>query len=422
MTLSPRRRMLLFALVLTAGVLNLVDRQIIAVLKPIIAADLGWTDDDYGTLAAYFQGAAAIAFLFTGLIVDKVGVKWANPLGVAAWSIAALAHGWSRTMTQFIVCRIALGATEAMGTPTAIKTIATIFPPALRSTGFGITNAVGSIGAILTPLIIPLVAAAYGWRMAFILAGALGLVWALVWLVAAKGLRFGDIRWDAPADPLPQAELPPPPAADYGNILKNRRTWAIAVAKILSDSTWWLLLFWMPDFFNRTFGLSGVALGPPLAVAYGCGALGSLAAGMIATRLLRQGHSVNKVRKGSLLVASLLVLPLPLALGTDVYWIAVGFLGLTIGAHQAFSTNLFALIADVTPQAKVGRVTSFGAFCGNLGGMAIVKVAGLLLMAGFGYLPLFLFAACSYLLALGCIQLLIPRIEDGVQAEAPIGH
>ncbi|TVV76838.1 MFS transporter [Sphingomonas solaris] len=405
--LSPRRRWLLFALVLTANILNLVDRQIIAVLKPVISADLGWSDNDYGNLAAWFQGSAALAFLFTGWLVDRLGVKWANPIGVAAWSLAALAHGWATSMTQFVACRVALGATEAMGTPAGVKTIATIFPPRLRSTGFGLSNAVGSVGAIVTPLAIPAIAIAFGWRGAFIIAGLLGLAWAAVWLLTTRGLSFGAEPPVATPDPdtLPDA----PPA--YGPILTDRRTWAIAVAKILSDATWWLMLFWMPDFFHRMFGLTGTDLGPPLAIAYGGAAVGSLVAGMAASRLLAAGWSVNRVRKSAMLVSALMVLPVPLALSSGSYGMAVGLLALALAGHQGFSTNLFGLIADVSPRAKVGRVTAFGAFCGNLGGMAIAKIAGLVLAAGLGYGPLFLFASVSYLLALGWIQLLLPRIR-----------
>lgn len=403
--ITGRTRWLLFGLVVTAGILNLVDRQIISVLKPQIAQDLGWTDDDYGTLAAWFQGAAAFAFLFTGWIADKLGVKWANPLGVAAWSVAAIAHGWAHSMVQFILCRVSLGATEAMGTPTGIKTIATIFPPSLRSAGFGLVNGANSLGAVLAPLAIPVGALVWGWRGTFIAAGLIGLIWAGLWLLATRRIDFGTAQ---PAVAAPTDGSAP----DYGPILKDRRTWAIAGAKVLSDATWWLLLFWMPDFFNRQFGLSGVDLGPPLAVAYGGAAIGSLIGGLVPSRLLARGHDLNRVRKGVLLVSALLVLPVPLALQADDYWIAVGILALTLAAHQGFSTNLFALIADVTPQAKVGRVTSFGAFCGNLGGMAIAKIAGLTLAAGLGYLPLFLFASISYLLGIGWIQLLLPRLPQ----------
>ncbi|WEK02452.1 MAG: MFS transporter [Candidatus Sphingomonas phytovorans] len=401
--MSPRRRWLLFALILTAGILNLVDRQIISILKPVISADLHWSDNDYGTLAAWFQGAAAIAFLFTGAIVDRLGVKWANPVGVAAWSVSAMLHGWASGFTQFILCRVALGATEAMGTPSGIKTIATIFPPRLRSLGFGLTNGINSIGAIITPLFIPAVAVAWGWRAAFVAAGVAGLLWAGVWLLATRGVRFGAEREVAPGGDTP--------VETYGPILTERRTWAIAVGKILSDSTWWLMLFWMPDFFNRQFGLSGTALGPPLAIAYTGAALGSLVAGAASSALLGRGWTENRVRKSVMFASALCVVPIPLALHVDAYGPAVALLALALAGHQGFSTSVFALIADVTPHAKVGRVTSFGAFCGNLGGMAIAKIAGLVLAAGLGYGPLFAFASVAYLLALGWIHLLLPRIR-----------
>jgi len=414
MTLSARRRWLLFALVLTAGILNYVDRQIISVLKPTIAAELGWTDDDYGTLAAWFQGAAAVAFLFTGAIVDRIGVKWSNPLGVAAWSVAAMLHGLATSFTQFIVVRVALGATEAMGTPNQIKTVATIFPPRLRSTGYGFGNAVGSVGAIVTPLLIPAFAALWGWRAAFVVAGIAGIVWAGLWLLATRGLPLNAIPDDA-------KEVPddPDPAPDYGPILTDRRTWAISVAKVLSDSTWWLLLFWMPDFFHRTFGLTGTGLGPPLAIAYSGAAIGSLVFGAGSSALLARGWSVNRVRKSVMLVSALLVLPISLALQTDSYPIVVTLLAVALAGHQGFSTSLFALIADVTPHEKVGRVTAFAAFCGNMGGVAISKIAGLVLVAGLGYGPLFAFASIAYLLSLGWIQLLLPRLRVVAGPRAP---
>ncbi len=401
MTLSPRRRWLIFALVLTAGILNLVDRQIISILKPVISADLHWSDNDYGSLAAWFQGSAAVAFLFTGTIVDRLGVKWANPVGVAAWSVAALLHGWASGFGQFIVCRVALGATEAMGTPAGVKTIAVIFPPRLRSVGFGLSNAIGSVGAVVTPLLIPAFAVAWGWRGAFVAAGLAGLVWAATWLLATRGLPF-----DAEATDLSERIAP----AAYGPILRERRTWAIAVAKVLSDSTWWLMLFWMPDFFHRQFGLSGTALGPPLAIAYAGATVGSLLGGTISSALLGRGWSVNRVRKTVMLVSALCVVPISLALHIGTYGAVVALMALALAGHQGFSTSLFGLIADVTPYDKVGRVTSFGAFCGNLGGMAIAKIAGLVLGAGLGYGPLFGFASLSYLLALGWIHLLLPQI------------
>ncbi|WP_179504855.1 MULTISPECIES: MFS transporter [unclassified Sphingomonas] len=410
--LSPRRRQLLFLLALTAGILNLVDRQIIAVLKPTIAADLHWTDDDYGTLAALFQAGAAFGFLAAGWLVDRLGVRRANAFGVAAWSLAAMAHGWARSFAGFMACRIGLGMTEAMGTPAGIKTMAAIFPPEQRSTGIGLSNAVNSIGAILAPLAIPLVAALWGWRAAFVVAGGLGLVWALAWWLATRGVDFDDaprmVAGDA--DPLP--------------VWREARTWTIAGAKVLSDATWFLMLFWMPDYFHRAFGLAGTELGPPLALAYAGAALGSVLAGTVSSRWIGAGKPIDKVRKQIMLVSALVVVPVPLALLMPGAWGAAAVLALALAGHQGFSTSLFGLIADVTPRARVGRVTGFSAFCGNLGGTAITKIAGLTLAAGLGYGPLFAFAAVSYLLALGWISLTMPRIVPVENGEAGIalGH
>jgi len=394
------RRWLILGLIIGAGVLNYVDRQIIAVLKPVIEADLHWSDIDYGRLASLFQLAAAAGYLVTGRIVDRLGVKWANPLGVAAWSLAALAHGWARSFLQFALARMALGATESMGTPSSIKTIASLFSPAQRATAIGISNGATNIGAILTPLFIPAVAIAWGWRGAFIGVGVLGLVWTLGWIAATAGL---------PSDAAPAVEAPG--AGDVGGtILKDRRTWAIAGAKALSDQVWWLLLFWTPDFLHREFGLGLKDLGPPLAAIYSCAAAGSLLAGVISTRLLRMGYGVGRVRKGAMLACALLAMTAPLALTLHDEWRAVGVIGLVLAAHQGFSVNLFALVADIVPREAVGRVTSLGSLCGNLAGMGIVYAAGLILADGAGYGPILAVVAVSYLLAVGWIQLLLPKL------------
>jgi ACS family hexuronate transporter-like MFS transporter len=158
------------------------------------------------------------------------------------------------------------------------------------------------------------------------------------------------------------------------------------------------------------FGLGLGQMAVPLAVIYGCAAAGSILAGLASAELLRRGLSVGVARKGAMLVCALLVTPAPLALQVHDYWLAVGLIGLMLAAHQGFSVNLFALVADIVPPAKVGQVTSFGSLCGNLAGMAIVFAAGEILSRGLGYGPLFAVATCSYLLAVAWIQWLLPRL------------
>ncbi len=402
--ISSRLRWSLFALLCVAGIFNAMDRPIIAILKPDMSADFGWTDKDFGDLAFYTQVAAAVSFLFTGWLVDWLGVRKSMVTGVTAWSLAAMAHGWAVTMWHIIAARIGLGATEAVQTPLTIKTVATLFEPNRRSLAFGIGTAIAGLGTIALPFFIPPLAAAYGWRGALIFGGVGGFVTLALWLILARGVKFDDAAEDETQDYNDQA-------APYGPILTERRTWAIVVAKALSDSTWWLINFWLADFYRKQFGLSTTELAIPLAIAFAGSGLGALFAGWISTQLLERGVTVNRVRKGVMLVSALMVLPLPLVLQLNSFWPVAIMMGLVMAGHQGFSLSIFSTITDIVPRAKVGRVTAFGAFCGNLGGAGIVKVTGIVLTAGLGYTPLFLFAAVSYLLALAWFQVMLPEIK-----------
>lgn len=408
MTFKLDRRFLL-ALLIVASILNYADRQIIAILKPVLQEDLHWTDADYGHLAATFQLSAAIAFLFTGWFTDKVGLKVANPLAVGSWSLAAMAHGLAHTVAQFTFARAALGATEALGTPTGIKTIATVFDAKSRSLALGLLNAAGNLGAVVTPLFVPFLAAAVGWRNTFAIVGGAGLVWVAVWFLSGAG--NSDAFKPRPVETPETAVAPPVEKVRWIDVLRDRATWAVMGGKALFDQVWWFLLFWTPDLFHRVFGLSMKEFAVPLACIYLIAASGSLITGAVVNRLLAAGWTINRARKTVMLVCALLVTPVPLVLHAPNPWIAVALLGLTLAAHQGFSVNVFGIITDVVPTQRVGTVTSLGALAGNLAGMAVLQLAGVLLTNGVGYLPLFLMASCAYLLALAWIHLWLPTLR-----------
>ena len=402
--LTPARTWWLFGLLCVAGIFNAMDRPIIAILKPDMSAELGWSDADFGNLAAVTQFAAALSFLFTGWLVDRLGVNRSVQVGVTAWSLAAVAHGWAATTAQVVVARLGLGATEAVQTPLTIKTVATLFAPNRRSFAFGLGTLIASLGVIAMPFFIPALAAAWGWRGALIFAGVGGFVVLAIWLIAARGVVF---------DNRPEHEILDysDDGKPYGPILKERRTWAIVIAKALSDSTWWLMNFWLPDFYRKEYGLTTTELAIPLAIAFIGSGGGAFIAGWASTRLLERGWSVDRTRKTVMLTSALLVVPVPFVLQLESFWPVAIMMGVVLAGHQGFSLSLFSIITDVVPRSKVGRVTAFGAFCGNIGGMTIVFVTGLVLTAGLGYTPLFMFAAVSYLLAFAWLRALMPRIE-----------
>jgi ACS family hexuronate transporter-like MFS transporter len=394
----PHRRTLLLVLLGLAGILNYADRQIIAVLKPLLQQDLHWSDLDYGRMTSIFQFASAVAFLGAGQLVDRVGWRRANPLAVGSWSLAAMGHAFAHTLGQFTGVRIALGATEALGTPTVIKTAAVLFEAKDRSLAMGVMNMTNNLGAVLTPLIIPGLALAVGWRPSFFILGVLGLIWSAGWWLLVKNNEPEEAR--GPARKI-----------DLLAAARTKTTWGITGAKVMSDQVWWFLLFWTPDLLHHVFHLGLKEIGLPLAVIYSGAGVGSVAGGYASTRMVRAGMAVGRARKLALLACAVLAMPVSLLLLTDNVWIAVGLLGLTLGAHQGYSANLFALFADVTPHERVASATSIGSLFGNLGGMAVLQTAGWLLANGYGYAPLLALASVSYLIGLAWLQLLVPKVE-----------
>jgi ACS family hexuronate transporter-like MFS transporter len=407
--ISARLRWSLFTVLCIAGVFNAMDRPIIAILKPDMMADFGWTDKDFGDLAAVTQFSAAFAFLVTGWLVDRLGVNRSMQVGATAWSLAAMAHGWALTTWQVVAARVGLGVTEAVQTPLTIKTVAALFPPDKRSFAFGFATLLAGAGTIAMPFVIPALALSVGWRGALMAGGIGGFAALIAWLWLARGVH--QLRND-PAMTLHRAA--DDSASDrFGPILASRAVWGIVIAKALSDMTWWFINFWLADYYRREFGLTiaDLKFQLALAIAFAGSGLGALLAGWVSTRLLERGVSPNRVRKGVMLASALIVAPLPVVLGMGGLWPVAVMIGVVMAGHQGFSLSLFSTITDVVPQAKVGRVTAFGAFMGNMGGVVISLIAGRVLTSGFGFVPLFVFAASSYLVALALFQLMLPVIR-----------
>lgn len=401
-TIAPGRAWMLFALLCVAGIFNNMDRPIIAILKPDMASDLGWTDEMFGRLGLVTQLAAAASFLFTGWLIDRLGVWRSMVAGVTAWSLAAMAHGWAMLGWQVVAARIGLGATEAMQTPLTIKTAATLFAKEHRSLALGLNTLIGSLGTILLPFFIPIMAVTVGWRGALLVAGIGGFVTLLAWLAVARGVKFNDSAEDEALDYSDDGK-------PYGPVLRERRTWGIVIAKALSDSTFWLLTFWLPDFYRKVFGLSTAELAAPMSIAFLGSALGGFGAGYLSTALIARGWDTARVRKTVMLGSALTVVPLPLVLQMDSVWPVALMMGAVLAGHQGFSLSIFGTITDVVPRGKVGRVTAFGAFCGNVTGGLLVWFVGIALTAGYSFTPFILFAAISYLLAIAWLKLVMPR-------------
>lgn len=339
---STRIAIVLVTLLFLGNALNYVDRQVLALLKPTLEAEFGWSDSDYAHLGSTFQIAAAGALLGVGWFVDRLGVRWAYAIAISVWSLAGMAHALAQSVQQFVAARVVLAVGESVSTPAGIKTAATYLPVRQRNMAIGLINTAPNIGAIVTPLLIPPLALAFGWKAAFIATGALGFVWLAFWLPAMRKMR-------------PLGDLPERAKVAWRPLLRDRRTWAVVGAKFCTDCVWWFVLFWMPDFFSREFGMSQGALGLPIAIVFTLAALGAVTSGALYPILLGRGFSVDRARKLSMFVFALAVLVMPLAMYTTSPWVAALCVGLGLFAHQGFSTNIFGMTADIIPPLRVAK-------------------------------------------------------------------
>ena len=393
----------LIALLFFGTALNYLDRQVLALLKPTLQVEFGWTDREFGHFGSAFQIATAVALLGVGWFIDRFGVRWGYGLAVAVWSLAGIGHAFASTVGQFVGARVALAVAESVNTPAAMKSAATYLPIRERSIGIGVINSASNIGAILAPLIVPWIAITYGWHEAFIITGALGFVWLVFWWLGTSKLK--PLGSAAPMTASSADKGPP-----WSALLKERRTWAVAGAKLLTDLVWWFILFWAPDFFARQFGLGQAEIGAPTAIVYALAAIGALTSGVLFPVLLSKGMTANGARKSSMFFYALLILPIPLALQAPNEWIAALIIGLALFAHQGFSTNIFGMSADIIPAKQVGSVIAIGALAGNLSGAAMLEFAGWSLDSGYGYTPMFAICASAYLLALSWIHIMQPKL------------
>ncbi len=406
-------RWIICALLFFATTINYIDRQIIGILKPTLQAELGWSEIDYGNIVFWFQAAYGIGLLACGPIIDRIGSKLGYAGAIAIWSVAAMVHALARTPGGFAMARFALGLGEAANFPAAIKSVAEWFPKKERALAAGILNAGANVGAIATPIIVPILAIQLGWEAAFIITGLLGFVWLVAWLAFYR--KPAEHKRVSPSE-LAHINSDVAPAEDeprirWSALFRRRGTWAFIVGKFLTDPVWYLFLFWLPDFFAKRHGLDLKTFGPPLIAVYLLADVGSIGGGWLSSALIKRGMSVNAGRKMALLVCAILVLPIFFASSVSGLWSAVAIIGLAAAAHQGWSSNLYTMVSDTFPRSSVASVMGIGGAAGAVGGMLMSTYVGQVLETVGSYAPVFVWAGSAYLVALAIIHVLVPRLE-----------
>lgn len=407
-----RYRWMICALLFFATTINYLDRMVLGILAPTLQGTIGWNEFEYGLISGAFTGGYAIGMLIVGNMMDRLGTRRGFSIAITVWSLAAMGHAVCRSWVGFAVARFALAVGESGNFPGAIKTVAEWFPKRERALATGLFNAGSNVGAIIAPLLVPLIVAYWGWQWAFISTGAIGFVWLVAWLATYRQpeehprVSRGElalIRSD-PAEPT--VKIP------WSQLLPHRETWAFAAGKFLTDPVWWFFLFWLPKFLHEAYGLELVGLALPLVIIYVSADVGSVAGGWLSSRLIKNGWSVNAGRKTAMFICAACVVPMALAPHIEQLWVTVGLIALAAAAHQGWSANLFTIASDTMPRRTVGTVVGIGGMAGAVAGfLASISIGAILQLTNENYVPVLTAASVAYLFALLVIHLLTPRLE-----------
>ena len=430
-----RYRWVIVIFLFFATALNYVDRQTLSVLQSTIAdffktdRSLDWVlpysqyfyhstfkvaNADWAIKYAFiifcFQTAYAIGYVLFGALIDKLGAKLGYSIAVVLWTAAHVACAMVTSLVGFSYMLFVLGLGQSGNFPAALKAVAEWFPQRERALANGLFNAGSNIGAIFTPLVVPIITLYFGWRMAFVATGSLSVIWLIFWIWIYKRPKENK-RVSAAELAFIESDQPPKEnKLSWLKVMGVKETWAFAIGKFLTDPIWWFYLFWLPGFLHEQYKLDLNHFGPPLAVIYIISDLGSIAGGWMSSTMIKRGISVNAARKLTMLLCAFCVMPVMFTVHVSSVWAAVAIIGLATAAHQAFSANLYTLPSDLFPRAAVGSVSGVGGTAGAVGGMLFTIFIGLVKAATGTYTMVFIIAGTIYLVSLVVIHWLTPRL------------
>lgn len=468
-------RWVMCAMLFFATTVNYMDRQVLSLTwKDFISPEFHWNDEIYGNITAVFSLLYAVANLFAGKFVDWMGTKKGYLWAIVIWSLGAVLHafcgvfteGWmggdfsskealigatgdaaimisTISMYAFLFCRCVLALGEAGNFPAAIKVTAEYFPKKDRAFATSIFNSGASVGALAAPATIPLIAKAVGWEMAFVIIGALGFVWAGIWIFVydkpeqSKHVNDAELAYvnQDEADNTEEKMDDKVKEEKQMSILQAfsyRQTWSFIFGKFMTDGVWWFFLFWAPAYFSDQYGYTsdsamGIAL---IFTLYAIVTVLSMFGGYLPKLFVeKKGMNPYQGRMLAMLIFAFFPVLALFAqpLGQYSAWWPAVIIGLVGAGHQAWSANIFSTTGDMFPKSAVATITGIGAMAGGIGSFLINKGSGALFtyaegqgaaftFMGFegkpaGYMIIFCICAVAYLIGWIVMKALVPKYK-----------
>jgi len=336
------------ATMLLASLISYVDRNTLALLAPTILEETHLTAEQYGLVISAFSVAYMVANPLWGRALDVWGVRAGMAVAVLVWTLASAGHALASSFVGFAVARAVLGFGEGATFPGGLRVAVQTLPPSKRSRGIAVAYSGGSLGAMVTPLVVTPVALWWGWRAAFLFTGVIGFAWLILWAFVS---RRPEIRAH------PQAVL----KAEGGGRMRARdpRLWSFALLYAVGALPIAFVIYGSALYLNRVLGASQALIGKLLWIPPLGWEIGYFFWGWLADRGAAGGGRAALLKR---LLAAVAVLALPLAAvpWTRTLWLAMAGFFLAMLSAAGFIILSIAHATDLYSSRYAGLISGIG--------------------------------------------------------------
>lgn len=402
-------------MLMLATALNYLDRQnlpmVITELRKVLPID----NIVFSRLNFMFLFAYGIMYIGGGKIIDWLGPRIGLMIMVMWWSGANMMHGMVAGVSGLFVARFLLGLGEGGGFPGAAKAVSEWFPPNERSFAFGLFNTGSAIGAMIAPPLIAFIVLSLSWRWVFLITGLIGFVWAVIWYFlyehpTKSKLITREEKQLIETSGNDSNESPDDFNIKWIKLFSYKQLWGVLNARILIDSAWYFIIFWLPKYLADARGLNISEIGYYAWIPYACAGGGSLIGGWLSSFLIKRNITIDRSRKISMGIAVSLM-PASLFITSSPLSLAIVFFSMAMFGHQFFSTLLQTICADLFPKKVVGSVSGLAGGVGCFGAMLFSLLAGQMIQH-IGYSPVFVIVGLMHPIAFLLILLMVGKIKQ----------
>lgn len=421
-----RSRYLIMVMLFITVVINYLDRSNLSIALPVLREELHLSTVQEGLLLSAFGWTYAAMQIPGGWLVDRVAPRLLYALALILWSTATLLMGFGTSFVVLVVLRLLVGGVEAPAYPINNRVVTAWFPERERATAIGFYTSGQFVGlAFLTP-VLGWLQHRYGWHMVFVVTGAAGILWGVIWWLVYreprqfKGANAEEIQLIQDGGGLvnlgeatARRQKQPFNWQDFGLVLSRRKLWGVYFGQFCLTSTLWFFLTWFPTYLVKYRGLDYIKSGFLASVPFLAAFIGVLCSGFLSDWLVRRGASLGVARKTPIIAGLLISTSMIGANFVDstpwvIFFLALAFFG------NGLASITWSLVSALAPTRLLGLTGGVFNLIGNLSAIVTPLIIGFLVQGG-SFAPaiayvasLALLGALSYILLVGEVR----RVED----------